>query len=307
MKKLLFLVALCPLLAVGQQYNNFEISENLDILIDTTLDNNIWQIGPPQKLLFNNTLTPPNALMTDTINNYPENNYSTCQFEVDLSVMEGYPFIVIVWRQKVHTDFGKDGGWIEASYDGGITWVNIFMDTNIQPLVVGSNQISTLDDGTFAFTGSENDWNEIMVCWENGAGSPPFPLSDNMGIRFVFRSDSIPSNHEGWMMDDLQIYPTFIDFVSESKNDNKIDLTIYPNPASEDINIELELNQDCQLSIDILDIQGRLLKRVIDSRETKGIKQYRTALTDLGAVNEFLLVRCNINGNFITQKLIVTR
>jgi hypothetical protein len=304
MKNLLLLIALCPLLTLGQQYNNFEISENLDVVIDTTLENNIWQIGPPQKILFNNTLTPPNALMTDTINNYPENNYSICQFEADLSGMEGYPFIVIVWRQKLHTDFKKDGGWVEASYDDGATWVNVFMDENTQPMVVGGTTIDSLEDGTLAFTGNENQWSEIMICWQNGAGSPPFPLSDNMDIRFVFRSDSIATNHEGWMIDDLQIYPTFVDFVSEHQSVDKYDFKLYPNPASADVNIDLELEKDCHLVIEILDIHGRLLKRVIDRRETKGIKNYNSSLLGLGIVNSHFLVRCTVDENSRTKKLI---
>ena len=38
--------------------------------------NNIWQIGVPQKTFFNSSYSLPNAIVTDTLNNYPINNYS---------------------------------------------------------------------------------------------------------------------------------------------------------------------------------------------------------------------------------------
>ena len=38
---------------------------------DTTHGTNVWQIGQPQKTVFNQAYSLPNALMTDTINSYP--------------------------------------------------------------------------------------------------------------------------------------------------------------------------------------------------------------------------------------------
>ena len=52
------------------------ISDYKYILIDTTIDNNIWQIGKPSKSLFSSALSSPNAIITDTSNTYPINNES---------------------------------------------------------------------------------------------------------------------------------------------------------------------------------------------------------------------------------------
>ena len=43
--------------------------------LDTSASN-IWQIGKPQKIIFDSASTVPNAIVTDTINFYPINNIS---------------------------------------------------------------------------------------------------------------------------------------------------------------------------------------------------------------------------------------
>lgn len=46
------------------------------VKIDTTMPNNLWQIGKPQKPFFSSSHSPSNAIVTDTINSYPINNDS---------------------------------------------------------------------------------------------------------------------------------------------------------------------------------------------------------------------------------------
>lgn len=307
MKHFILNLILCPLFLFGQQFNDFETSWQLDIKIDTSLPNNIWQIGPPQKMLFDSAFSIPNAIITDNINKYSDNNYSTFQFRADMNTLWTYPFFVITWRQKLDLGFKMDGGWIEASYDTGTSWVNILMDTSYRPLLIGGAPIDTLADGIIAFTGIDTIWRNMMICWSNGTGNPKFPLHNVMDIRFVFRSDSLTTNQEGWVIDNINAYPTFIDYISEYQTDSKYNFDLYPNPTGKDFNIEMELDKDCRLSIDILDLNGQLLKRVTDGKESKGHKYYKASLEDLDTASKMLLVRCTVDKSHRTQKLILLK
>ena len=53
---------------------NFDTSYKY-IHIDTS-GQNIWQVGIPQKTYFNSSYSPSRAIVTDTVNDYPVNNYS---------------------------------------------------------------------------------------------------------------------------------------------------------------------------------------------------------------------------------------
>ncbi len=55
----------------------------LKIQIDTSQQGNIWQIGRPQKILFNLAFSIPNAIVTDTLNTYPINDTSSFQYAAD--------------------------------------------------------------------------------------------------------------------------------------------------------------------------------------------------------------------------------
>ena len=71
---------------VGAQYNVFDIrfdDSNLDdtlISFDTS-SINVWQIGVPNKIIFDTSYSPNRAILTDTINAYPPNDTSVFTFE----------------------------------------------------------------------------------------------------------------------------------------------------------------------------------------------------------------------------------
>lgn len=281
-KKLLVLFASIPQLLFAQQYNDFEFNLNLDVLIDTTQPGQIWQIGEPQKTVFNSAYTLPNALVTDTVNPYPVNTYAYCQFRADMSSLWAYPYFLITWQQKTDMEFGLDGGWMEASYDTGLNWVNVFMDTTFQPLVMGGPVLDTLVDGTIAFTGSDNQWRNVTICWGNSSGIPPFPINNVMDIRFVFRSDSINNPGDGWMIDNLQTFSGVVDFLGEKSK--PLNFSVYPNPYSDIIHLNLLAEGQEELTVDLLDSQGRLVTTLYRSTTAQGfldfdfsIEQYRPA------------------------------
>lgn len=218
----------------GPHYNNFEISENLDITIDTSLVDNIWEIGQPNKTLFDAAFSAPLAIITDTIANYPNNNYSTFQLTIPFGNYDFFPHITMDFRHKLDTDFQEDGGWVEASYDGGNTWANVFTDT-IHPTIsyVPPSGIypDTLANGQVAFTGFQNSWYPFEISWDN-AGNTLNPSLDSMLVRFVFYSDGNPSSKEGWTLDDIRVLRTGA-VIGTQEIQLGSDPEVFPNPATE--------------------------------------------------------------------------
>jgi len=254
------------------QFNNdFENDTSLLITIDTSIVNNIWQIGKPNKSLFNSAFSLPNAIVTDTINNYGINEYSVFEFSISDSNFWVFPYFAIEFRQKFDTDFRKDGGWIEASYDSGSTWINIFEDSvyfvNIY-VQIGGALPDTLENGQIGFTGTNNIFYRYSLCWANGVGNPPLPEIGLVMIRFVFYSDSIDNNQEGWILDDFRVYPTIIENVREYQNYDGI--KILPNPVSKSLRYKIEDYQHERFIINIYDIQGRKVKSLTQN-EVKAI------------------------------------
>jgi hypothetical protein len=82
------------------------LSNSIFIQLDTS-SANIWQIGRPQKSLFDSAATFPNALVTDTLNYYPDSNVSRFTFKVVPWFSWGV--LALQWKQKLDMDLHHDG------------------------------------------------------------------------------------------------------------------------------------------------------------------------------------------------------
>ncbi|MEI7981068.1 MAG: T9SS type A sorting domain-containing protein [Bacteroidota bacterium] len=220
-------------------YNDFETPDSL-LQIDISLTGNIWQIGTPSKIFFDSAYSIPKAIVTDTMNFYPPNNFSA--FTIKISDPAWNPAYQpnrtsITFHHKYDTDSLQDGGYIEVSYDSGATWTNIVND----PLITGFNyNINTssnpiIANGNAAYTGRSigfsNGWRQdgFMWCYM------PWLTPKKIFVRFVFSSDGIQTNKEGWMIDDIQLNSDICEGIPEIQNDNLI--TISPNPTSDELRI----------------------------------------------------------------------
>jgi len=227
----------------------------------------IWQIGQPSKPVFDNAFSPIKAILTDTANNYPVNNYS----HFDLSINEfnsGFPYnLFIEFKHKIDTDTLHDGGYITISYDNGNTWMNIINDT-VYPEVHPGNDYylpntlysttDTLFNGEYGFSGKTNGWDTIRFTWhclpvKKGYGD----IGDSMLLRFNFVSDNIASNKDGWMIDDIRLYT--VDLGSGIKETNTLDFDIYPNPIFTKAIVDIDKYKEAIISV--FDISGRLINK----------------------------------------------
>ena len=244
----------------AQLENDFEDNNDFSIEIDSTIDSNIWQIGPPVKPIFSSAFSLPNAIVTDTINNYPINNTSTFEFEIDFSSFwTQFPYFMVLWNQKMDCEVGVDGGIIEVSYDSAQTWINIFEDHPFQPNQIGNINMSVLHNGEMGISKVDSEWEQVGFCWFGSNGKPIGKIL----YRFTFVSNNTESNQEGWMIDNFISYETVIDAVDDifKNNNNALNVEIYPNPAQDEINLKIDDQISKNGWVQIMDLTGTLVLR----------------------------------------------
>ena len=179
----------------------------------------IWQIGVPQKQLFDSAFSHPNAILTDSIGNYPRNDTSAFIVKVARNPFcECAPSLGGFY--KFDSDTLKDFGRIEISFNHGANWLNALSDTVIPDMFWMTPKP--------VLTGRIHHWTHFFTHLPFG-----FP-NDTIYYRFTFISDNIETNQEGWMLDDLEIIE-HTEGIADTGPGNEIQ--IYPNPAKEKITI----------------------------------------------------------------------
>jgi len=246
----------------GQVYLDFEDPEYGEIIFEPNDSTNVWQIGQPQKTLFNSAYSLPNSLVTDTVDGYQSNDTSTFTIRA--------PHFQLMWPTltfyyKMDSDSLLDFGNLEASYDDGFTWVGILNDTaNLEvewwvKKEVSPGQWQTLIadwSNTTPFTGLIDEWHLFWIFvpgWDY-----EFPYNDTIVYRFTFISDSIQEGRDGWIIDDIS---AFDDFLSIEEHDFNSLARISPNPAEELLTVALLNNATRIEELFVHDITGKTLMR----------------------------------------------
>jgi hypothetical protein len=232
---LTILLVMFSMISFSQEYWDYTInfedtSQFFRLKIDTISNpNNTWQIGPPQKSIFTCAYSLPNAIVTDTIDSYPNNDNSI--FNIYHLAQDGFQWphtVILSGKYRVDTDTLSDHGSIEFSPDNGITWVNLLTDTYYynQNCYEWYSEKPTL-------SGFSGDWKEFYVFLAGFNNVFNIQWNDTVIYRFSFYSDNNHTNRDGLMYDNLH-FEDWAEFV-ESRNQNDINTIIYPNPAFEKI------------------------------------------------------------------------
>lgn len=219
------------------------------------LSTNSWQIGSPNKTIFTLANSSPNVIVTDTVNFYQSNDSSVFEIyqvnDFGQRCIPMYDFSGYYWvNSDTLTDFGK----IEVSPDMGITWIDLIDDPNYSSMAQWYSEKPTL-------TGNSDEWKYfyvdlygLMSCF----GVNFFP-TDTVIYRFTFISDSIQTQKDGLMFDDLRFHYEHAGGLYESSVNQKI--SVFPNPTTNSIQFEENI-----LAIDIYDSHGNL---VLTKNESK--------------------------------------
>jgi hypothetical protein len=233
-------------------YMNFEDTFVLEHLrIDTlTNENNLWQVGSPQKTIFTSALSLPNAIVTDTIYSYPTNDTSSFIIVnvADLG-FELSQFVILAGEYNVNSDTLTDYGTIEFSPDKGTTWIDLLNDTIYYSLFF------TWYPSKPVLTGNSNGWHYFEAGLAGFGSAFNIQYGDTILYRFTFISDSIQTNKDGLMFDDFH-FEDIAEGIAEIENDNLI--SIYPNPVKDQLSIKTNQTSSSP-SIQIINYQGEIL------------------------------------------------
>lgn len=172
-----------------------------DLYLDNSNPSNIWQIGSPQKNMFTSSVSIPNVIVTDTLNDYPINDTSSFIIEhiADLGfsmphdvIFSGYYF--------VNSDTLTDYGLIEFSPDNGGIWIDLINDPTYSPYIIWLTPKPILTGNSIG------GWSQFAA---NLSGLGPFfgiQTGDTVLWKFTFVSDPIQTNNDGLMFDNLSIW-----------------------------------------------------------------------------------------------------
>ena len=283
MKRLYFLLVLCysilsysqELLYMGWPHSSINFEDTTEykyISIDTS---NIWQIIEPDKQIL---FIPPEyphlgeyAIISDTNSYYTSNINASFQFKL-LGGSGNY--YEISFFQKFDFENNKDGGIIETSYDNGITWQNIILDSIIQNNLVDTYNLYSTEDTIISFenqpgfTGLQSDIERVIITF-NALESM---RGDSMLLKFSIGTDSADAQNEGWMLDDFAFGGIYV-YVRESINNNGSRIIISPNPVKDVL--EIKSDKKNITSIKIVSLLGTTLLEKngfnLDSIELEGI------------------------------------
>lgn len=277
-------------------HNNFESSQGIEIVIGTSSSDSLWQIGVPQKMVFDKAYSEPNALMTGLVNNYPPNIMSTFVVDIDDQLMWAFPFIQIEWQQKFDVEIGVDGGIVEASYDGGATWQNVLSDSVYRPFVVGNYQIDSLFNGEIGFTGM-SDWSFVGLCWGTPIGTHPTNI-ESIKLRFTFISDSNDTNQEGWMIDEFATLGNVIGASTDNKELLFVD--VYPNPTDGNLTLKLPETNHGNFALEISNNSGQTVFK--ENIINRGLQNYQVSFENFAKGVYF--VRLRIGEKIYRQRIV---
>jgi hypothetical protein len=202
----LLLISYCS--SAQSDLMNFEVPATTLSLDSVT---GCWQVGAPSKTLFDTAYSATHALMTDTINPYPDDSISYAYFSFQASNSNtGYS---LTFKHRYDAESGEDGGYVEV-YDWiNSIWVNLY---NNPGTIVGAYGVNyninppsvLLNNGETAYSGNSTGWETteiILYCallFENNQNRGGWPEPQ---FRFVFFSGGNTTNQEGWMIDDIEL------------------------------------------------------------------------------------------------------
>lgn len=148
------------------------------------------------------------------------------------------------------------------------------------------------------------DSGEYQVAYYGGFGMPTVVLVGGSGAnkRVMFSTQSFTSSDTTIMRDSvLALFNSTIGIADLPSSVSTFD--VYPNPASENISISINLRENSHLKIDIADISGRQLAVIID-KKLQGIVNRQFNVAELPDGN--YLVRLQANGKTTSRKITVT-
>lgn len=195
--------------------------------------------------------------------------------------------------------YAWDGGFMQIKHNDGV-WRQI-APIGGYPRTIYNNPASPLSAGTHCWSGSF-DW--TLVTFDLSA------YSGKASIRFVFGSDGA-ANAEGWYIDDVRL-----EYEYEVGSDDPIVCPVlslkpnYPNPFNPSTTISFSLPMNGEVKLDVFNLKGQRVRRLIDSSLTCGEHSIVfNGLDDHGrpVASGIYFYRLQSHGKTITRKMMLMK
>jgi hypothetical protein len=254
----------------------------------------IWQIGAPNKQVFQGSYSDSFSIVTDLNSDYPTNDTSV--FFVSLydtsnnwvpNYLGIYFPIHLSFTHRFITGSGNDYGSIEMSLDGGHQWYDVLSDS--LNAVTGYTAIGyyytaynyhyfestgdTLFD-SLKVSGNSNGWVHSEISKE--VAYLNISHIDSIMFKFSFISDGQGQN-EGWQIDDLCLSLDVVIGIEEYNLGNEI--RIYPNPAKDILQIDFTPKNNQKAVLELYDVLG---KQVLNKKLFIGKNQITISQLPIG-------------------------
>lgn len=252
-----------PLLITAQTPITWHLT--FDPVADRDMDSlqGCWQVGMPDKTVFDSALSAPNALVTDSVAPYPVGGISYAEFSLPMNFWAESG--TLTFQHAMDVDSGEAHGWLEYfDAQDSQSWVKVDPWGGNWPLYMQWSGAGLQTDSALIFTGSSNGWVNTTLEWyctlvvlmEPGQR---MTYADSLRFRFAFQALANSNGRDGWMIDDLVV--TNLGCPGSIHENAGASLRISPNPASERITIELTGDRTGPYSIEVFRADGALVLR----------------------------------------------
>lgn len=230
-------------------FDNYDTLYRTAIIIDTVnYPNNKWQIGAPHELSFTYPYSPPNVIVTDTVNPFPPNDTSVFMLKIPRKIYP-YPSLSLYsvkFRYQTAIDTGNYAK-VEISIDSGLHWGDI-TDT----LPTDCHWQSPIPN----FSISTSSWQVVRL---NLLGLSWAMAYDTVLFKFTYLSDTTTAYKDGWMIDEIEINYWCEGASSNIQNDKLV--SICPNPSKGNIHIQSNALQKQNVTVSIYNLLGQEVYR----------------------------------------------
>jgi len=162
-------------------------------------------------------------------------------------------------NHDTNTAFAWDGGLVQMQLNGG-AWTQITPVGNY-PYRIYNNPASPFASNTYVYSGSF-DWTEAIFELGDVSGTAKF--------RWIFGSDGLVGG-EGWYIDDVKIVGLGSANEDEVLSVKEVLLSDnFPNPFNPNTTLRFSLPTDLPVALDIFNVKGQLVRRLIDAPLSRG-------------------------------------
>lgn len=243
---------------------NLNFDPSSEFMLDSIYPGTLWQVGPPDKPVFDSAYSAPNALVTDTLLPYGVVNgpeYAEFIFPVNFYG----EMIELHFKQRLDINEGEAWGWLEF-FEPGIGWSRIQQEggwggESLPGVIQYFSETATSTDSGLVYLQATAGWsaeyyrficNAVLVGEENRGGDV-----DTMRFRFAFRSTANSLGRDGWMIDD--VYIENLGTCSGIEEHSASSIQIVPDPADDMLTVSGALKPGVLVSLGLFDQQGRLI------------------------------------------------